>query len=130
MKHIFGTWDGTSFALPLPGHDAGWAQRMRPSIRCRAVVAGRRRSRSSPCYRAIQGYTGNTQVLTLPPAPRASHSPGGVQAAGRISGLTRSVWKHREDNVEAFQGTEMCACADLAHLRPTTTTTDRTRIGC
>ncbi|KAJ7358457.1 hypothetical protein DFH08DRAFT_442595 [Mycena albidolilacea] len=46
-------------------------------------------ARARPCSRAKQGYTANTQVLTLPPAPRASHAPGGVQAAGRIDGLTR-----------------------------------------
>ncbi|KAJ7881971.1 hypothetical protein B0H14DRAFT_3128880 [Mycena olivaceomarginata] len=108
-------WDGPSFTLPAFRRDGGWAQRMRPSIRCRAVVAGMRRSRPSPCYRAKQGYTGNTQVLTLlqdashmTSTARASHSPGGVRAAGRIDGLARSVWKHRQDDVDAFKGTGMC----------------------
>jgi hypothetical protein len=71
---------------------------MRGATRCCAVVVvvGRLLPRPSPCYRAKQGYTGTTQVLALPSAPRASHSPGGVQATGSslvASGSTgRTTW--------------------------------------
>jgi hypothetical protein len=123
VEHIFGTRGRMGRNAPRAARSrARWgAQRLRPSTQCRAVVAGRRRSRPSPPMlprkTGIHGKHAGPDAATRP-TRIASHAPGGVQAARNIDGLTRSVWKHPQDAVDAFHGTQMRMCRSRAP-RPT-----------